>query len=1260
MLRILALFSLASPLAGVARAQEVWDAGTFESLVRPVLVERCGECHGGEELEADFLATTPGGLRAGSDGGPVLDPGNPDGSRLIELISYAADKRMPPTGKLPDGEIELLRDWVAAGAPMPEGAARERSAVGLDWEARLTHWLWQPVGDPEPPAVDDAAWVRSDVDRFVLAKLEQAGLAPAAETDRRSWLRRVSYALGGLPPSPDEVQAFLADGGEDAYGRVVDRLLASPRFSETWARHWLDLVRYAETKGHEFDFPLPNAWQYRDYVLRALDADLPWDEFLVEHVAGDLLEAPRRNASTGANESVLGTGFWWFGDEVHSPVDPRKDETDRLANQVEVFGKAFLGLTVSCARCHDHKFDAISAADYYALCGYLVSSTYRQVRFETDDAEARLQADLAELRAEFEPKAQAELIDLIQRDLDGLEAGVAAVLRARELEPDLDVWPGPGEATSFEDFERETWWPWSVEGTAFGAGPYAASSAPGHMGPLGEHGERCVNSYAPGGSDGPTGTLTSPPILVEKRYLHLLVGGGDDEGLAVECRRDGELLHVARGKRSNLMSPVVWDLAEHLGTDIVIRIVDGESGGWGQISADRFVWSDQADPAGIVIWSEDRARRDGALLRSAAESGMDPAELLSWSELVDDARDMPARPIPMEPVGKDWFDSSHFPQPDSLGLARGDQLESSTWGSWVQDGSVFRITHPRGGADPGSAEAPARLEAGGVLVADRMHRDLKLRPGTQSHAGDLSWIQSGKTVVFDRRELETGRLAYLIRGRADVFAQLDGHRMVKGPLHGRSVRHVDTEGEWRWVRHDLSVYSGARVQIEMTPHPDGQVPLAIARIVELEAEAPWPAAPVAWANPLDGLGPLQGVGTGDLALRVIGLRHSLEDWMDGGGSLRWGNRLLARHVHSPDSAPESAIAQWRAREAELRAGGSYVSATAPALMDTAPWDEHLLVRGSTTASAGLEPRRFLTALGGHGPSGDTISTGRGSGRLQLGRALVADGNPVTPRVAVNRIWHHLFGRGLVPTTDDFGVMGEEPSHPQLLDHLARRFVEGGWSRKALIRELVLSATYRQSSLPGPRAAELDPVGALLSHAPVRRLTGEALRDGILAASGGLNEERFGPSVPVHLTASLTGRGRPGASGPLDGGGRRSVYLETRRNFLQPFLMVFDAPVPATTIGRRAVSNVPAQALALLNDPFVIEQAQRLGEWVFELPDAGDLGRIDALYLRTLGREPKGPELQAAAAFLEGASDERSGWAELAHVLFNTKEFRYLD
>ncbi len=211
------------------------------------------------------------------------------------------------------------------------------------------------------------------------------------------WLRRVYFDLIGLPPTPAEIEAFLADRSPIAFEKVVDRLLASPHFGERWGRHWLDLVRYAETFGHEFDPPIPNAHQYRDYVIRALNADVPYDQFVREHVAGDLIK-PRLNPAGGFNESILGTGFWFFGEQVHSPVDIRGDEADRIDNKIDVFGKTFLALTVSCARCHDHKFDAISQKDYYALSGFILSSSYRQVRFDSIENNKRIAKELEELR----------------------------------------------------------------------------------------------------------------------------------------------------------------------------------------------------------------------------------------------------------------------------------------------------------------------------------------------------------------------------------------------------------------------------------------------------------------------------------------------------------------------------------------------------------------------------------------------------------------------------------------------------------------------------------------------------------------------------------------------------------------------------------------------------------------------------------------------------------------------------------------------
>src|SRR6185436_122792 len=238
----------------------------------------------------------------------------------------------------------------------------------------------------------------------------------------------LAFDLTGLPPRPEVVDQFAADPSEAALKDLVDGWLASPQFAETWARHWLDLVRYAESRGHEYDYLLPNAWHYRDYVIRAIDQDLPYPKFLTEHVAGDLLPEPRLEPKSGANESVLATGWWYLGEWLHSPVDTRVEELDRVSNQIEVFGKTFLGLTISCARCHDHKFDAISQKDFYALAGFLKSSNYRQVRFDTIEPEKQAARSLEQLRREREPAALAAVGAALRPQLDRFEEYLEAAM----------------------------------------------------------------------------------------------------------------------------------------------------------------------------------------------------------------------------------------------------------------------------------------------------------------------------------------------------------------------------------------------------------------------------------------------------------------------------------------------------------------------------------------------------------------------------------------------------------------------------------------------------------------------------------------------------------------------------------------------------------------------------------------------------------------------------------------------------------------
>jgi hypothetical protein len=342
------------------------------------------------------------------------------------------------------------------------------------------------------------------------------------------------------------------------------------------------------------------------------------------------------------------------------------------------------------------------------------------------------------------------------------------------------------------------------------------------------------------------------------------------------------------------------------------------------------------------------------------------------------------------------------------------------------------------------------------------------------------------------------------------------------------------------------------------------------------------------------------------------------------------------------------------------------SHTAPAMLEGSGVDEYLLIRGSSKTPGPQVARKFLEAIAG----GEPPRTTDGSGRLDLARYAADPANPLTARVIVNRVWQHLFGQGLVPTVDNFGVLGEPPSHPELLDYVAHQFIADGWSIKRLIRGLVLSRTYQMSSRPEPAAAEIDPENRLLHRMRIRRLEGEAIRDAILAVSGDLDHTLFGPSIPTHLTPFMEGRGRP-QSGPLDGHGRRSIYISVRRNFLSPLMLAFDMPIPFSCMGRRNVSNVPAQALILMNDPFVVREASHWASRALAHHGRTSSERVCAMYLAAFGRRPNSEETTAALGFLEEQgrglglpgdqweADSRP-WADLAHVLFNSKEFIFIN
>jgi hypothetical protein len=1039
----------------------------FEKQVRPLLATRCYECHSGKskKLQGGLRLDSLAAALKGGDTGPAVVRGKPKESLLVDAINYGELYQMPPKTKLPAEEIAILTKWVEMGAPWPKEdiAASATNSNAFDLAQRkAAHWCWQPITASVVPEIrNPQSAIRNPLDAFILARLQEKGLSPAPPADKRTLVRRAYFDLIGLPPSPEEVEAFLKDESPKAFEKVVNQLLGSPHFGERWGRHWLDLVRYAESRGHEFDPNIPNAFEYRDYVIRALNADVPYDQFVTEHIAGDLLEKPRLNPKDGSNESIIGTGFWFLGEWIHSPVDIRKDECDRIDNMLDVATKTFLGVTVTCARCHDHKFDAISQQDYYALAGYLQSSSYRLTRFETWEQDRMIAGDLSALDAKHGSRL------------------AAAAAKALEAKADSHA------ATLMADFD-------------------------------------------------------------------------------------------------NLKSLLEIEQVSTVGAEIIADYANLPASAW---MTDGPTFGPRPVPAGEIVLNPDSAQ---------------PLEIAAYAA----ARRDPA-----------WIGLS-------LGKSEGD---------------------------------PGRLSG---------------------------WLRAGRTLKTPTFTLKTGQVHYLIEGAGHVYAAVDSHAMVNGPLHGEVAK--DTGGNIdlpaRWITHDLSRHIGHRVHLEFSPKGDED--FRVRMVVQGER----PPAPSRRANRLlEPVVAVQKAGSKEAALAACkNVVHSAascltaerpaedQQFADKAVVANW---LLGQLFAAEDQPAElkERLTAYRAEREQITSTIRRDSRLCMAMWDGTPVDENLLIRGNHKTVGPVVPRRMIEAV--QGPKSQIQSQDSGSGRLELARQIVDPANPLTSRVMVNRVWQHLMGRGIVPSSDNFGVLGQEPTHPELLDHLATQFMQDGWSVKRLIRSIMLSDTYQQASF-NPQSAihnpqSIDPQNFLFHRQNIKRLEGEAIRDSILAISGRLDRTQFGPSLPVHLTPFMQGRGRPGASGPLDGNGRRSIYIAIRRNFLSPMMLAFDTSIPFSTVGRRNVSNVPAQALILMNDPFVAEQSHVWAKKLLSDKDATAEARVRRMYLEAFGREPTSEETAAALAFVEQQASEYGltavaaradvrVWADLGHVIFNVKEFVFVN
>ncbi|MBK9169476.1 MAG: PSD1 domain-containing protein [Bryobacterales bacterium] len=1051
------------------------DAGMerFETTIRPVLERHCIACHQGERGQGGLRLDLRGGWETGGKHGPAVVPGRPDASLLLKAMRHEPGIAPMPLGaaKLPDETIAAFVQWIAAGAPDPRTAPRgANSHPERPWSEvfaeRKQWWSLQPVRRPEPPPVRDTQWARQPLDRFILHRLESEGLRPAPPAARAVLFRRLHFVLTGLPPDPAEVDAFVNDPDPKAYERAVSRLLESPHFGERFARHWMDVVRYSDTYGYEWDIPAKGAWRYRDYLIRAFNRDTPFDQLVREQIAGDLLPSPRIDRDAGINESLIGPMFFQLGEKRHGDsLQFNGIHQEMLNNKVDAFSKAFLATTVACARCHDHKLDAVTQQDYYSLAGSFMSARWVSNTLDTPE---RGQAE------------RARLVDLKQ----GVRDALTPLWRA-----------------AAHDFGR-------------------------HL----EAAQAALN-----GETVETGTLDAHQLAAWQEAL---------------C------IDVAAVPIEDPLWP--WFAVSHT-PDLSRR------------------WTETAQRIADTARERTAANRRNYQPFADLRTGQVPE---GWSA-------------------------------DGVGLRHGA----------ARAGDIALATE---GDEAVSVVLPAGLftntlspRLNGALRTPDIDSLGKRWISLEVSGGDFA----ARRLVIDNAFL-TERQGYL-RDRKSHWVTLSAIGYEKGNRPRTQVERAETR-----IYAELATKTsnpnfpprvglGGKCTDEQAADPRSW--FGIARAVLHDTEKP-PADELArFSGLFDGPAP----ATRREAAARVGrwLQASVERWAAGSATaedvwlLNWmlERRLLPNRA---DAAPlRDAVAAYRRAERDLP-----VPETVNGMRDTGPGADYRVNRRGVYEDLGDPvPRGVLSALDKGGAGNEP-----GSGRLALARSVAAPDNPLTARVFVNRLWHWVFGTGLVATPDDFGHLGERPSHPELLDFLADEFIQSGWSVKHTVRAFVLSQTFRQSGRPSVEAAQTDPRNRLWHHYPLRRLEAEAIRDSILAVSGRLDRRIYGPPVDPYRTSEDPEKRL--FSGPLDGLGRRSLYV--KMTIMEPpkFLAVFNQPSPKIPTGRRDLTNVPAQALALLNDPFVADQAEFWAKRLIEMPHRSPGERTAAMFRAALGRNPEAAEL----------------------------------
>lgn len=947
MIRTLCLQTVLALLtfAPISRAQEpdIEQLDFFETKIRPVLVNHCYECHSAksEMVYGGLLLDSRDSIRQGGDSGQGIVPGDLDESLVLEAMKYESYE-MPPDEQLPDHVIADFEKWISEGAVDPRESAANSAAVGeIDLKAGRKFWAFQPITLPTPPPVKNDSQVNNAIDQFVLSRLQDKALAANPAATPQELLRRIYFDLVGLPPPAD----LVADGqrfeSETELDQLVDDLIASPEFGEKWARHWLDVARYSDSSGGGRLLMFYDAWRYRDYVIDAYNKDKPFNQFVVEQLAGDLLQHESHEVR---GEQITATGFLMLGPHNYELQDKELLRMEIIDEQIDVMGRSFLGMTLGCVRCHDHKFDPIPIEDYYALAGIFRGT---------------------------QSSVTANVSQFVQTDL-----------------------PLPDE-------QQQT---------------------------LDEHRTRLK--------------AARDDLNSIKQLLSSLQQSVADEDFSHTSKLRGTILD-----------------------------------------------EDQATLVGNWVSSDSVKPFIGSSYRYA--NGVHPNATYEFTPLT---------------AGHYAILTSYTPHPN-----RSPKVQYTfTQGDQKSDKVINQ------------KQTPATNGFFQLLQTVELSADELFTVKVQSIADGAVIIDAIQLVLLDESEL------------ADP----------------EDVTYLDLESL-------SALQDNLQRQTELEK-----------RIQRLKKNAP--------ASPGKAMSVREHSETGDYFVCIRGDAHKLGDQV---------------------------------------------------------------------------PRRGLSVF----PASQLNIPKNSSGRLELAEWLVADDNPLTARVYVNRVWSHLLGQGLVRTPDNFGAMGEKPSHPELLDYLASEFVKHDWSTKWLVKEIINSATYRRSSNYNEALQELDPENRLLWRANHRRLNVESLRDSILNFSGQLDQTRGGASIDRSVKREFDYQYESL---------RRTIYLPVFRNSLHDMLDVFDFANPNIVSGRRSESTLPSQALYLMNSPFVIQQSRLAATRLLAQKELSDEQRIVLAWQRALGRPPNDQELEIMQNFIDqsdpaDAEQQLAAWADLCQTLIASLDFRYL-